>query len=297
MDRYEQRLLQVLQQSLSQPQLSYSDLPRFRQQLCSGLHAYSTLYNAVFLAAQAQTPGMAFLAAYQNTIRCLDADCPKDQLAAFCVSEKGVKKPWDMKTQLVEAKPHSLLTGQKGYVMLLPDELDRLYVIAKDDVGQLKCVFLSTNQEGISITEGLNAPFVEDIPHSGIRFEKVVIAETQVMKLDGHREANRPFRYWEDVHISLAMLAWMLRECIEQGKKLAELDNLTEQICQIIEKFEQQPDYYSSDIFSLLDQSHELLDEQCKSLSQASQRLWKKDRVLLQMGQKIRHFIQAKLAQ
>ena len=291
-----QRLQQVLLQSLQLPQLSYAELPLFRQQLSTGLNNYSTLVNAVFLGAQMASPGMAFLAGYQNTIRCLDSDCPNDQLAAFCVSEKGVKKPWDMTTKIMQSEHGCLLTGEKGYVMLLPDELDRLYVIAKDENQQLKCVFLDAQIDGLRTTESLKAPFVEDIPHSGVSFENVSIPASQLLLLDGHSEANKPFRYWEDVHVALAMMAWMLRECIENGKSLSELDILTEQMCQLIEKFEEHPDYYSEEIFTVLDESHEVLDNYSKNLSQMSLDRWIKDRLLLQMGQKIRHLIKVKLS-
>ena len=295
MSKKNQRLLQLLQQSFVQPQLSFSDLPQFRQQLSVGLQEYSSVFNSVFLGAQAATPGMAFLAGYQNTIRCLDSDCPVDQLAAFCVSEKGVKKPWDMASQLTQNAQGYALNGQKGYVMLLPHELDRLYVIAKSDE-QLKCVFFSAGIQGLTTTDSLKAPFIEDVPHSGVSFENVLIPESQMMPIDGHKGANKPFRYWEDMHVSLAMMAWMAREAYENGKTLQQFESLTEQMCQLIENFEEQPDYYSAEVFPLLDQSQEILEFHSNFLSESSQKAWQKDRLLLQMGQKIRHLVRAKMA-
>jgi hypothetical protein len=291
-----QGLLQLLQQSLSFPQITSSELPLFRQQMLLGYQRYNSSLNAIFLGTQAGSPGMAFLSGYQNAIRCLDKNCPPNELAAFCVSEKGVKKPWDMLTSIVAADDAYCLSGQKGYVMLMPDELDRLYVIAKDEGQQLKCAFLSSASKGLTVTEALKAPFVEDIPHTGVGFNQVHIPEAQLLKIDGHKEANKPFRYWEDIHVSLSMMAWMLREGLNNGKSLQDFEDLTRLMCQLNEKFEEQPDYYSAESFPLLDECQDVLENHSKKLSQASQKAWKKDRLLLQMGQKIRHLIRAKIA-
>ncbi len=291
-----QQLQNMLQQCLSLPQLTSSDLPLFRQQMRAGFQHYSTPLNAVFLGAQAATPGMAFLSGYQNAIRCLDKTCPVNELAAFCVSEKGVKKPWDMQTRLLAEADGYRLSGQKGYVMLMPDHLDRLYIIAKDEADQLKCVVLSSTATGLEASEALNAPFVQDIPHAGISLDLVEIATAQLLKIDGHQQANKPFRYWEDVHVSLSVMAWMARESLNDGQSLEDLDELTRLMCQLIEKFEEQPDYYSAESFPLLDECQELLERHSEMLKPESLEQWKKDRLLLQMGQKIRHLVRAKLA-
>ncbi len=261
-----------------------------------GFQQYNSSLNAIFLGAQADSPGMAFLSGYQNAIRCLDKNCPANELAAFCVSEKGVKKPWDMMTSIVATGDGYRLSGQKGYVMLMPDELDRLYVIAKSENEQLVCAFLNSASKGLTVTEALKAPFVEDIPHTGVGFNQVHIAEAQLLKIDGHKEANKPFRYWEDIHVSLSMMAWMLREGLNNGKSLQDFEDLTRLMCQLNEKFEEQPDYYSAESFPLLDECQDVLENHSKNLSQTSQNAWKKDRLLLQMGQKIRHFVRAKIA-
>jgi hypothetical protein len=288
-------MLAVLQHALLSPQLHFSDIQTFRQQFILGTQHYSTAFNALYLGAQSATPGMAFLAGYQNAIRCLDVNCPSDELAAFCVSEKGVKKPWDMTTQLSSQGGRKILNGKKGYVMLMPNELDRLYVVAKNDEGQLCCVYLPSDSLGVSATEPLKAPFVEDIPHSGVSFDQVVISSEQLLDIDGHQQANKPFRYWEDVHVALAMLGWVLRQQIEARKSLQELSNEIHLIEQLNTSFEETPDYYTLDSIALLDQCHEMMDAGSKNVSESAQKLWMKDRLLLQMGQKIRHLIRAKL--
>ena len=115
------------------------------------------------------------------------------------------------------------------------------------------------------------------------------------MQGDGHRNANKPFRYWEDIHVLLAMLSWMIRERVSDGASVAELSQLFTLMSQIIECFDAQPSYYSPEVFTLLDQAQVLLDDAAQMLPTQRLAMWQKDRALLQMGQKIRQLIQAKL--
>lgn len=306
MTNFKQKLLyslnEVVQQSLSLPLLSYSDLPQFRYQFSEGLRQYGSPLNSVFLGVQSATPGMAFLSGYQNAIRCLDPECPADVLAAFCVSEKGIKKPWDMQTRVKAAAENSAtkryrLSGQKGYVMLMPDELDRLYVIAKDEAEQLRCVFISSQVDGLSMTEPLKTPFVQDIPHSGVGFDDVAISALQLMDIDGHKEANKPFRYWEDVHVTLAMMAWVLRG-VENAKESSGVltTELMSSMNQLITVYEHCPEYFSMESFTAFNDCQRVMEESAKRLPQALRLQWQQDRPLLQMGNKIRQIIQAKMA-
>jgi hypothetical protein len=290
-----QGVLVLLQHALAHPQLQFADIQAFRQQLNAGFQSYSTVHNALYLGAQAATPGMAFLAGYQNAIRCLDADCPSDELAAFCVSEKGIKKPWDMGTYLLIANGSYCLNGQKNYVMLLPNELDRMYVVAKNSENELRCLYLSVNSSGVSVIDRLSAPFVEDIPHRGVRFDNVLIPADQLFDIEGHQQANKPFRYWEDVHVALSMMGWMSRELLENGHSFNDLTDMMELINNLTKSFEEHSGYYSLESISWLDKSHEMMDHHAQYLSAVVRKLWLKDRLLLQMGQKMRHLVKAKI--
>jgi hypothetical protein len=290
-----QGVLVLLQHALAHPQLQFSDIQVFRQHLSAGFQSYSTVDNALYLGAQSATPGMAFLAGYQNAIRCLDADCPNDELAAFCVSEKGIKKPWDMATHILIVDGSYYLNGQKGYVMLLPNELDRMYVVAKNAEDQLCCLYLSVKSPGVSVTDSLSAPFVEDIPHRGVRFDNVLIPADQLFDIEGHQQANKPFRYWEDVHVALSMMGWISRELLENGHSFNDLADMMELINDLTKSFEKHSGYYSLESISCLDKSHEMMEHHAQYLSTEVRKLWVKDRLLLQMGQKMRHLVKTKI--
>ena len=285
------RLLHALQQ----PLLAYSNIESFRQQMAASFQQSSLQHSAFFLGAQSATPGMAFLSGYQAALRCLDPLCPDDEFAAFCVSEKGIKKPWDMKTQLDRSESRWLLNGAKGFVMLLPNTIDRLYVVAKREDGGLSCVQLPADTKGLSVAESLNAPFIKDIPHAGILFDQVSIQDQQVLTTDAHPQVNKPFRYWEDVHVALAMAGWMLRQLSEIPEYEAVKALMMGKFCQLIENFEEHPDYYSLAGLDILDECHRLLDLESKKLAEKVLKVWQTDRLLLQMGFKIRQQIRIKL--
>jgi hypothetical protein len=258
---------------------------------------HSLQHSAFFLGAQSSTPGMAFLSGYQSALRCIDPQCPNDQFAAFCVSEKGVKKPWDMETKLQPSESGYLLNGRKGFVMLLPNVIDRLYVIAKCEDNSLSCVQLSANAVGLSVAESLNAPFIQDIPHAGIVFNDVAISANDILTTEAHQQANKPFRYWEDVHVAIAMAGWMLRHLASTSDFEADKALMMKLICQLIERYEDQPDYYSLASLDILDECHQLLDKLSKDLPAPILKVWQKDRPLLQMGYKIRQQIRLKFTQ
>ena len=183
--------------------------------------------------------------------------------------------------------------------MLLPADLDRLYVIAKDQAEHLRCVHFQSNTTGIRLTEPLRAPFIEDIPHSGVIFDSLLISNNQLMPIDGHAEANKPFRYWEDVHVTLAMMAWMFRCLFDLPEKTQQVlqQDLQQKMAQLVDQFETSPDYYGVKSFSLFEDCQAILDRCGNNLLPKQQKQWQKDRMLLQMGHKIRGIIKAKIQQ
>lgn len=289
------QLNHCLEEAFQKPLLSISDIEQYRVQMSYAFKTFPPHIAAFYLGCQSATPGMAFLSGYQSAIRCLDVSCPSAEFAAFCVSEKGVKKPWDMETELVGQGQGWILNGRKGFVMLLPDIIDQLYILAKEKSGGLTCVKIDSNSQGVSVSSPLNAPFVKDIPHAGIELERVAISDKQVLSTDAHEAANKPFRYWEDIHVATAMFAWMLRQMRNRSDFELQKSEILEKICQLFEKFTQQPQYYSIEGLKLLNECHDLLEKQSQNLPESAMSLWKIDRLLMQMGYKIRGQISKKL--
>ncbi len=288
-------LNEYLESAFKKPLLSINDIEQFRIEMAEAFQHSPSYLAAFILGGQSATPGMAFLSGYQAAVRCLDSTCANAHFAAFCVSEKGIKKPWDMATRLRANGDGWVLDGRKGFVMLLPDLIDDLYVLAKDDDGALSCVHVPANAAGLSVSDSLNAPFVQDIPHAGIVFDNVALTDQQIVIKEGHEKANKPFRYWEDVHVAVAMYAWMLRQMCERDDFESQKQVMLKKLCQLIEKFTERSDYYSVSMLDLLDDCHQLLENQSMFLPEIALAQWQVDRLLLQMGLKIRRQIRHKL--
>ena len=267
------------------PAFRYTDVGGWRKFLSENLCARGTLQAAFVGGLHAATPGMAFLFGYQAAVRQLDANCPADKLAALVVSEKGVKSPKDFKTHLQREPAGYLVSGEKSHAMLVPEHLDIMYLVAKED-DNLVGVRLDDIAErmhepesGLSVKAPVQSPFVRDIPHASIILNKVAVDE--LMVADGHKSWNKPFRYWEDMHVAAAMLGWMYRW---SGKKA----ELNDQFQQLQYAFTQSPEYYQLASFDLLDTVLNSLDKAAEQLSSENDSLWQQDRLLMLMGANIR---------
>jgi len=274
------------------PAFRYTDVAMWRKFLSENLCSRGTLQAAFVGGLHAATPGMAFLFGYQAAVRQLDANCPADKLAALVVSEKGVKSPKDFKTHLQHEAAGYLVSGEKSHAMLVPEYLDIMYLVAKegdnlvgvrlDDVVER----MNAPESGLSVKAPVQSPFVRDIPHASILLNKAAVDE--LMVADGHKSWNKPFRYWEDMHVAAAMLGWMHRW---SGNK-AELED---QFQQLQYAFEQSPEYYQLTSFELLDAVLDCLDKAAEQLSSENDSLWRQDRLLLMMGSKIRSQVKGRM--
>ena len=174
----------------------FKDIAQIRILMTELLETEPTIIAAFKAGQLSQTTGVAFLLGYQMAMRCLDPELASDIFAALVVSEKGVRHPKDMVTKLSMNGGQLLLTGQKSHVMLFPDYLDQLYIIAKNEQQRLVGVTVPSSSIGLNLDQPVLAPFVQDIPHCSIQIENVAVAPAQVIFEDGDAQANKPFRYW-----------------------------------------------------------------------------------------------------
>ena len=222
------------------------------------------------------TPGTAFFCGYQAAMRCLDPALPADIWAAFCISESGMKSLRDMTTCY---SPQEGISGRKSHVMLAGKGLDTLYVVARSQVQEqteLLCLKVSMQAPGVNCLEAVKPqPFMPDVPHVPVSLSSVVA--DRLVSSDAHNELNRPFRYWEDMHIAVALAGWM-------SAKLGGNGVLDEQAMCLRDAFQQQSREYH---LAALD-AYEALITQMEMASvgltgeAASQ--WQRDRMLLLMA-------------
>ena len=160
--------------------------------------------------------GMAFSFGYQNALRALAPAQVQQQRASFCVTEKGGNSPASIQTTLTpHPDGHWILNGQKSFVT--GAEQSQLLLVAATtglDSAQrnrLALVAVETNQAGIAIERLPDLPFAPDVSHGRASFTNVEVSADQLLPGDGYADYVKPFRTIEDIHVSAALLGYLLQ--------------------------------------------------------------------------------------
>ncbi|MAD45050.1 MAG: hypothetical protein CMI02_00575 [Oceanospirillaceae bacterium] len=265
---------------------------RVRRELAALLQQHSTTSAAWQAGLMAETPGTAFFCAYQAVMRCLDPALPGDVWAAFCISERGMGSLRNMTTQYTTAGG---LSGSKSHVMLAGEGLDYLYVVARGDrEEQLVCVTVPMQAQGVSVEDvSKPQPFFPDVLHKPVTFSQVT-AEA-VFSQDAHRALNRPFRYWEDIHLALALAAWLVAACRKESRVEA-----AERLCVEAEAlktaFSTQPERYHLAALDAFENLQQTMTDCTEWLTGPALLAWQRDQIVMAMTAPLRRQIRAKLS-
>jgi len=277
-------------QQLTKASLSIKDKQLFKEELARFLGHHSTIQTAILLGAQSDSTGSAFLSGYQSALRCIKVPLAANQWAALVVSEKGIKNPKQMKSRLRADKGKLLIDGEKSYAMLLGQGLDQLIVIVKDEQEQLVSLLLDANQNAIEVVESSVTKYFPDIPHASLRFNQLAVADSDILSSNAHHEINKPFRYWEDMHVSVALLSWAAKRVDDAAVLLEHIDDLEQ-------SFQSSPDYYQLEIIEKIDQTLELIDRASEYFDSVDKDAWMRDRDMFLFGKNIRSLISSRLKQ
>ncbi len=233
---------------------------------------------------QSATPGTAFFFAYQAAMRCVDPDLQPDAIAAFVISERGMKS---LRTMATCVNADGTLSGAKSHAMLAKSGLETLYVVAREEENIL-CYRLSRSAPGISVTDSSKAqPFMPDLPHFPLTFDH---APADLFCADAHDRLNKPFRYWEDVHGLLAMTGWMCGQLAQPPQEL------TAGASELAILFRANGSHYSLAALDCFERLFALLESVARMLPPAANQLWQRDRMLLIFTQPLRQKIRSRLS-
>lgn len=260
--------------------LSLAQWQPLRAALATALQSLPTPQLCWQLGQQCDSPGTAFFVGYQAAMRCLDPALPATMVAAFCISERGVRNPWQMHSRLNRADYH--LTGNKSYAMLAGSGLDRVYVVARLD-DDLVAVVL--NADAVDILPGAPQPFLPDLPHGAIHFDRTISAG-DIFCTDAHARLNKPFRCWEDVHAGLALAGWLQQFVPVDGQAVNAL----------MQAFQEHPQGYDLRLLDAVEQLLRLMDSAAQQLPDDVRMIWQRDSVLLRFAQPVRDAIRQKLS-
>ncbi len=190
--------------------LAGSPLPSWYVQLQERAQGLSTAQLAIIGGRLAATPGLAFLAGYQAALRALWPEAPAS-LGAFCVTERRSVRPADMSTRLENGR----LSGCKDFVTG-GSEADWFLVAARSEPegepARITLCSVARDTAGVALERLPPLPIAPDIPHARLLLDG---AEAQALPGDGWDDYAKPFRTLEDVHVLLALSAWLYGVCLE----------------------------------------------------------------------------------
>lgn len=194
--------------------------PRWRD---SAARSTDSAAMAVLGGFDADRVGWAFASGYQAALRALLPDLPYEVLAAFCVTEESGNRPRDMQTRFTPSADGTVsITGAKRWTTLGPAS-SLLLVVGTwpaDDVTArplLKVARVAGDASGVQLVPMPQTRFVPEVPHARVILDAVRVEAAALLPGDGYDAYVKPFRSIEDIHVTLAVLAYLLRESRRRG--------------------------------------------------------------------------------
>lgn len=172
--------------------------------------------RAVLGGARADRLGWAFAAGYEAALAVLVPDRDPTRSAALCATEPTGVHPARIATSI---DAEGCLSGDKTFVTL-GDEVDDLLVLARrgtrdDGTADLVLVELAKQGAGVSLTPLGTTPFVPEIPHASVHFDRARAG--RVLPGDGWTGYVRPFRTVEDLFVHAAFLGFLVSRGVAWG--------------------------------------------------------------------------------
>ena len=199
--------------------------PRWRD---GAARATTAAAQALLGGFDADRVAWAFASGYQAALRALQPsalqpELPPGIVAAFCVTEDGGNRPRDIHTRFTPlADGRVAIDGAKRWTTLGPDATLLLIVGAWPSPGdaarpQLKVARVAAGTPGLRLLAMPETRFVPEVPHARLQLDGVVVDATALLPGDGYEAYVKPFRTIEDIHVTLAVLAYLLREARQRG--------------------------------------------------------------------------------
>lgn len=162
--------------------------------------------------------GWAFASGYQAALRALLPDLPQDTLAALCVTEAEGNRPRDIRTTIAPQADGTLrIDGAKRWTTLGPAGT-LLLIVGTLPVAPgatrpvLRVARVPVPAPGLTLQAMPATRFVPEVPHAEVLMQDLRVGADALLPGDGYERYVKPFRTVEDLHVTLAVLAYLLRE-------------------------------------------------------------------------------------
>lgn len=180
--------------------------------------AHAPIDTAIRLGYASDRAAWAFASAYQAALRALVPTTPPDTLLSLCVTEDTGNRPRDIQTRITPLPDAGVqVNGSKRWAMVGNAKTTLLVVgtCATDTPSatpHLRVVQIPLPSAGLSVQSTTPTRFVPEVPHCAVQFDAVHLGPDALLPGDGYMEYMKPFRTLEDVYVSAATLAYLLRE-------------------------------------------------------------------------------------
>ena len=182
----------------------------------------SPMARAVAGGHAADRVGWAFAAGYQAALRALVPDLRDDEIAALCVTEDAGNRPRDIATSITTLPDGTLsIRGAKRWTTLGPDSSTLLVVGRVADAAstrpRLRVARIASATPGLTLVAMPATRFVPEVPHAVVQLDDVRLPADALLPGDGYSAYVKPFRTIEDLHVTAAVLAYLLRAARARG--------------------------------------------------------------------------------
>ena len=169
----------------------------------------------------------AFASGYQAALHALLPGLADDRLAAFCVTEAGGNRPRDIQTRItplpgggwrVDGAKRWATLGPSGTLLVLVGALAEPSAgngaVDQDPPARpaLRAALVPVPSDGLLVQAMPATRFVPEVPHATLQMADLRLPAEALLVGDAYDALVKPFRTLEDLHVTLAVLAYLLRE-------------------------------------------------------------------------------------
>jgi acyl-CoA dehydrogenase len=192
----------------------------------------------------------AFAGGYQAALRALLPSLQGPELAALCVTEATGNRPRDIQTRVVPQPDGTLrIDGAKRWTTLGPNSATLLVAgvwspggsAAPSSRPELRVVQVHSAMPGVELQAMPPTRFVPEVPHASVLLREVRVPASALLAGDGYERYVKPFRTVEDIHVMLAVGAYLLRESRSRGWPAAFAERLVAQLALLSVLAEEDP--------------------------------------------------------
>lgn len=247
----------------------------------------------------------AFGGGYQAAIRALQPQLLRGaDTGSLCATEATGNRPRDIQSAVRQAADGSLrLTGSKRWSTMSP-VATLLFVLVRDERHasgddaptrpSLKLLCVPANAPGVTIRAMPATAFTPELPHAEISFDNVPLQAANVLPGDGWSDHVKPFRTLEDIFVSAACLAHLVRVANAQAWPRAVVEDSLNALCALQTLASQAPSAPAVHLalagtLRTVTQIHAAIDAHCaQAPASAANLAWQRDRTLFGIAGKTR---------